>query len=102
MQCQAVRIAVTYELPMVLLLEWRSKPVPIWISELVASGGAVQSFCTEAADKTCFTFKGESTRANAQYCLAFTKTALNLRNRKKKSGANKSGVQKAKIAKMDK
>ena len=82
LQCQAVRIAVSYDLPCVMLLEWRAKPVPIWISELIAAGGAVHSFCDEAADNSCFLFMGAPTRANAQYCLAFTKTALNPRNRK--------------------
>ena len=84
LQCQALRIAVYYELPTVLLLEWTAKPVPVWISELVAAGGAVHKFCDEAADKTRFLFKQQPARANAQFCLAFTKTALNLRSRKRK------------------
>ena len=84
LQCQSVRIAIQFELPTVLLLEWTSKPVPVWISELIATGGAVHKFCDEAADKSCFLFENRPTRANAQFCLAFTKTALNLRSRKRK------------------
>ena len=82
LQCQAVRIALEYELPTVLLLGWTAKPIPVWLAELIAAGGAVHSLCSEAADKTCFKFRGEPTRANAQFCLAFTKPALNLRKRK--------------------
>ena len=87
LQCQAVRVAVAYDLPTVLVLEWSTKPVPVWMSELIAAGGSVHSLCNEASDRTTFKFHGEPTRANAQYCLAFTKTAMNLRLRKPKKRA---------------